>query len=124
MSHQIHVTRPVPPGKCVNHLERRTPTACRSSRVMLNGVHAIVHYDDLPESDLAVRDGIPVTTALRTAIDIAPDVGAADLEAIVRDWLRRGLFTEEQARHRLAQPDMVERPGALVLGRMLDALAR
>ena len=123
MSHQIHVTRPVPPGKCVNHLERDA-NGVPFERVMLNGVHAIVHYDDLPESDLTVRDGIPVTTALRTAIDIAPDVGAADLEAIVRDWLRRGLFTEEQARHRLAQPDMVERPGALVLGRMLDALAR
>jgi hypothetical protein len=81
----------------------------------------IVHYDDIPASDLTTVDGIPCTTALRTVIDIAPDEDSEHLAEIVQDCLARGLFTVEEARRRLAQPDMATRPGAELLRRVLPS---
>jgi hypothetical protein len=79
----------------------------------------IVHYDDIPASDRTTVSGIPCTTALRTVIDIAADVDLAHLETIVRDCLDRRLFTVDEARRRLSQPDMATRAGAVLLGRVL-----
>jgi hypothetical protein len=79
----------------------------------------IVHYEDIPETDITVRHGIRVTTPLRTVIDIAPDVALTELERIVGDCLDRRLFTVQEARARLAEADMLTRPGALLLGRVL-----
>jgi hypothetical protein len=79
----------------------------------------VVHHADLPASDVTVHRGIPVTTPIRTVIDIAPEVDAAHLEEIVADCLSRGLFTLEEAWARLAQADMVDRPGAVILRRHL-----
>jgi hypothetical protein len=88
---------------------------CLTEHVLLGGQEVIVHYDDIPEKDVTVVQGIPCTTALRTVIDIAPDVDTAHLERIVQDCLHRRLFTVEEARARLAEPDMVTRPGARLL---------
>ena len=79
----------------------------------------IVHYDDIPASDVTTVSGIPCTTALRTVIDIAADVDLAHLENIVRDCLERRLFTVDEAWRRLSQPDMATRAGAALLRRVL-----
>jgi hypothetical protein len=75
--------------------------------------------DDIPDHDTTTVHGIPCTTALRTVIDIAPDVEPAHLERIVHDCLDRRLFTVDEARGRLAQPDMATRAGAQILRRVL-----
>ena len=81
----------------------------------MDGQEVVVHYDDVPDSDLTVVDGIPCTTALRTVIDIAPDLDALHLDRVVRDCLDRGLFTVDEALARVAQPDMQGRLGATLL---------
>jgi hypothetical protein len=80
----------------------------------------IVHYDDVPKTDLTIVDGIPCTTALRTVIDLAPEVDPATLERMVQDALARKLFTVEEAWARLAARDMATRPGAELLRRLLS----
>ena len=85
------------------------------------GQEIVVHYDDVPEKDLTVVRGVPCTTALRTVIDIAPDVETDHLIRIVDDCLRRQLFTVDEARARLAEADMTTRPGALLLGAVLPS---
>ena len=100
------------------HMERDS-NGCPVEARLVGGQEIVVHYDDVPEKDLTVIDGIPCTTALRTVIDIAPDVEPDHLLRIVDDCLRRRLFTVEQARARLAEPDMATRRGALLLGAVL-----
>lgn len=90
-----------------------------TERVVLDGQEVIVHYDDIPESDITSVDGIPCTTPLRTVIDIAPETEGAELEGIVRHCLDRNLFSRDEALARIAQPDMVSRPGALLLRQVL-----
>ena len=81
----------------------------------MDGQEVVVHYDDIPESDTTVVDGIPCTTPLRTVIDIAPDLDALHLTRVIRDCLDRGLFTVDEALARVAQPDMQGRLGATLL---------
>lgn len=83
------------------------------------GTEVIVHYDDVPESDLTTLDGIRVTTPLRTVIDLAPELPADDLRRMVQDSLDRGLFTVEEAERRLAEPDMRSRRGAELVREVL-----
>jgi hypothetical protein len=92
---------------------------CPTELVRLGGEPAVIHYDDLPEADITTVDGIPCTTALRTVIDLAPELDIAHLHRIVQDCLDRHLFTLEEARARLAQPDMLERAGAKLLRQVL-----
>lgn len=92
---------------------------CLTERVETGGRTVIVHYDDLPDSDVTTVNGILCTTALRTVIDIAPDADATELERIVRQCLDRGLFSLEEALARVAEPDMLTRPGAQLLQRAL-----
>lgn len=81
------------------------------------GQEVVVHYDDIPESDVTVVDGIPCTTPLRTVIDIAPDLDPVQLHRAVEDCLDRGLFTVDEALARIGQPDLRDRPGAELLRR-------
>ena len=83
-----------------------------TERMWINGTEVILHYDDVPESDFTVVDGIRCTTALRTLIDLAMDMEPDALEHNLRDCLERGLFTVAEAHQRVSQPDMAERPGA------------
>ena len=45
-----------------------------TERRWIGGQEVIIHYDDVPPSDITVLHGLPVTTALRTVIDIAPEL--------------------------------------------------
>jgi hypothetical protein len=90
-----------------------------TERVRMGDQEVVIHYADVPESDITTVQGIRVTTPLRTVIDIAPDLGADHLDRIVQDCLRRRLFTTEEALARLAQPDMQKRPGAALLQQAL-----
>ena len=82
-------------------------------RRVVDGQAIIVyHVDDLPATDVTVVRGIPCTTALRTVIDIAPDVEPDHLVRIVEDALRRQLFTLDEAWARLSEDDMQDRRGA------------
>jgi hypothetical protein len=92
---------------------------CLTERVSLGGQDVIVHYDDIPDSDITSVDGIRCTTPLRTVIDIAPETSAAELERIVRHCLDRRLFSREEALARTTDPDMLSRPGAQILRQML-----
>jgi hypothetical protein len=92
---------------------------CPTERISVGCEEVIVHYDDVPEKDVTTVCGIPCTTALRTVIDIAADVEPDHLVRIVDDCLERGLFSVEEARTRLAEADMLTRPGALLLGALL-----
>ena len=94
---------------------------CLTERIELDGQSAIVHYDDVPESDITTLDGVRVTTPLRTVIDVAPDVDRAQLRQIVAECLARGLFTPAEALARCARPDMAGRPRARLLLQALDA---
>jgi hypothetical protein len=78
----------------------------------LGGQEIVVHYEDIPETEITTVNGIPCTTVLRTVIDLAPDLDCAHLDRIVNECLERHLFTVEEARARLAEPDMLYRPGA------------
>ena len=90
-----------------------------TERMSFGGHEVIIHRDDVPDSDVTTVKGIPCTTALRTVIDVAPDIDDEHLERILHDCLERGLFTVEEAWCRLAEPDMAERRGAELLRRAL-----
>ena len=83
-----------------------------TERVTMQGREVIIHYDDVPDSHITEVAGFPCTTALRTLIDLATELERAELVAMVRDCLARSLFTEAEARQRLAMPDMANRVGA------------
>lgn len=86
---------------------------------VIDGREFCVHYDNIPDSDVTTIHGVRCTTALRTVIDIAPDISAADLERVVRDSLERRLFTVDEAMARVGRPDMTSRRGALLLRALL-----
>lgn len=94
---------------------------CLTERRGLGGREVTVHYDDVPEKDITVVRGLPCTTALRTVIDIAPELDRAQLHRVVESCLDRQLFSVEEARARLLEPDMRGRPGAELLGGLLPA---
>ncbi len=94
-----------------------------AEEVVLNGVPAVVHYMDIPESDITTIDGVRCTTALRTVIDIATQYTPAQLNFAVRDCLERNLFTPQEAVERAGRPDMQTHPGAPLLLRVLDDLS-
>ena len=93
-----------------------------TERMWIDGTEVILHYDDVPESDFTVVDGIRCTTALRTLIDLAMEMEPDALEHNLRDCLERGLFTVAEAHQRLSQPDMAERPGAQRLRGILPSV--
>ena len=93
-----------------------------TERIFRDGQEIIVHYDDLPEKDCTVLDGIPCTTALRTMIDLAPQSSSDELASMVRQCLDRQLFSADEAFARVHEPDMLLRPGALVFKKCLERL--
>jgi hypothetical protein len=91
-----------------------------TERIRVGGQEIVVHYDDIPESDITTVRGLRCTTPIRTVIDIAPDLPSPELERIIRDCLARGLFTVEEALARIDQPDMASRVGAHMLRAALE----
>ena len=88
---------------------------CLTERVLVGSQEVIVHYDDIPETDVTMVHGIRCTTPLRTVIDVAPELSSEDLERMVRHCLVRRLFSVGEALARIAEPDMLTRPGAALL---------
>lgn len=78
-------------------------------------VPVLIHYDDIPESDIQTHHGLRVTTPLRTTIDLAAELPVDQLEELLDFFLDKGSFTTDQALQRIAQPDMRTRRGAHVL---------
>lgn len=93
---------------------------CLTERVESDGLEVIIHYDDIPESDVTTVDGLRCTTPLRTVIDLAAELEVAELDTIVRDCLQRKLFTPAEAIERVTRPDIRNRPGALALRRYFE----
>lgn len=96
---------------------------CPTERLTIGDIDVVVHYDDIPETDITTVKGIRCTTALRTVIDIAPEIDDEDLNRIVVNCLQRDLFTLEEAWRRLSEPDMATRPGARRLRRLLPTVS-
>lgn len=95
------------------------PNGCPIERRWINGEQVVIHYDDIPECDLSMVDGIPCTSAVRTVIDLAPELSAAELDEMVRTALRRRLFTVAEMNERLAADDMRRRGGAVLVRKAL-----
>lgn len=79
---------------------------------IIDGMEVVVHYADVPESDLTTVHGIRCTNALRSMIDVACEMPPEDLVFSIRDCLQRRLFTVRDANHRLDAPDMADYRGA------------
>jgi hypothetical protein len=92
---------------------------CLAERKMVGDIPVVLHYDDVPESDVATINGLRVATPLRTVIDLAAQMSLEDTADLVDDYVTRGLFTLDDARARLAAEDMRRRPGAIVLRQLL-----
>ena len=90
----------------------------------LGGTKLVIHYDDIPQFDKTVVDGLPMTTPLRTAIDTAIQVGEADLERLISECLEKRLFTRAEAWERISQPDICDRPGTRRFARVLERCRR
>lgn len=76
---------------------------------------------DLVDADYLRIDGIPVTSPLRTVIDIGCRVSIERLEAMAVEGIRRGWFTYRQLRHRHRQIARRGRNGAGPLREVLRA---
>jgi len=92
---------------------------CPAERVVIDGQPVIIHYDDIPESDITTVNGLRCTTPIRTVIDMATQVGRDELVHMVRHCLNRGLFTTEEALARVSQADMQARLGAILVREVL-----
>ncbi|MGN6609380.1 MAG: hypothetical protein ACTHMS_20515 [Jatrophihabitans sp.] len=90
-----------------------------AERVDLGDQEIIVHYDDVPESDVTIVNGLRCATPVRAVIDMAPEISEDELERLVAECLSRSMFTPEEALARTEQPDMRGRPGAMLFRRVL-----
>lgn len=91
-----------------------------TEQVTIGGRTVVFHYEDIPESDIATVRGLRCTTPVRTVIDIAPELSAAELAAVMDDCLRRRLFTIREMSSRLSRPDMSARRGAALVRAFID----
>lgn len=71
----------------------------------------VLHKADLAEGDVEERDGLPVTTPLRTLLDVARDrrVSPEHLESATREAVERGLVRQRRLREALPLIDDEER---------------
>jgi hypothetical protein len=93
---------------------------CLTELVSMDGQDVVIHYDDIPESDVTLVYGVRCTTPLRTVIDVAPELTSAELEQMVQHCLDRRLFTIEEAMKRVTKPDMLTRRGAELLRQIVS----
>jgi Protein of unknown function (DUF559) len=83
--------------------------------------HGSIHRSrDLVAADIERRARIPVTTAARTLLDIAPRVEESCLEAVLDHAERRGIVWRPHLRWRLRELARQGRPGVPVVRRLLD----
>jgi hypothetical protein len=93
-----------------------TGTGVRSSRVV---VHRGTRLD---RADRSTLDGIPITTATRTLIDVSGRLEDPRLLAVMQDLIRRSVVTPERLRARLRALRTSGRPGAGRLEDLLDSV--
>src|SRR5487761_1559302 len=79
-------------------LDMTVPTSFRRSGATPEGL--TLHYADLPESDIAARNGYRLTTPLRTILDLAAadTMPRAELSKALLRIVERGLITRRQAK--------------------------
>jgi len=94
-------------------VEVSVPTNCAPRKSGIS-VHRRVLYED----DVTTHAGIPVTTPICTIIDLATCLGVDRLERVVNEADRLGLTDPEELR--TAVESATRRPGAAVVGRLLD----
>jgi hypothetical protein len=83
--------------------------------------HGTIHRSrDLVAADIEPRARIPVTTAARTLLDIAPRVDESRLEAVLDHAERRGIVWRTHLRWRLRELARQGRPGVPAVRRLLD----
>src|SRR5205085_8909800 len=92
-------------------------TVPRATSPTLRGV--AVHRCDLAKADRAVVDGIPVTAAARTIVDLASCVSRSATEAALEDALTRRLLTTSYLARRLEAIGRQGRKGAGVVASLL-----
>lgn len=81
-----------------------------------------VRRRDLADADVTVRDGLPVTTPLRTALDVLRDLPLPDAVVVVDAALRAGLLSEAALLRAVAAlPAGVGRPRAVRAAGLVDA---
>ncbi|MEX2557427.1 MAG: type IV toxin-antitoxin system AbiEi family antitoxin domain-containing protein [Actinomycetota bacterium] len=80
--------------------------------------HVRVHHLALPAVDLTVVDAIPVTTPVRTLLDLAAVLPTDGVEEALDDALRRGLVTVRRLRWRLEE--LGRRPGVTTMRRLIE----
>ena len=90
------------------------PRKTRSQRSILR------HFGVLPDDEVAVRDGIPVTSAARAVLDLAADKGEAAAETALREMEYLGVYGE------VSLPTLLERyprhQGSPIVERCLERL--
>jgi hypothetical protein len=104
----LYVTPEMEPPDAHPELDMTVPTSFRRSGATPEGL--MLHYADLPESDIAARNGYRLTTPLRTILDLAAgDLATGDLavadtmpraelsKAMLR-IVQRGLITRGQVK--------------------------
>lgn len=96
---------------------RWTPPEIAARRRMRTGSGRLIarRISTFGPTDLARIGALPVTSALRTIIDLAPRVPESTLEIALDQQLRRGLITVGGLIRRLNELDSTRKPGLRVL---------
>jgi very-short-patch-repair endonuclease len=77
-----------------------------------------IHRRPLPDGDRATRHGIPVTSVVRTLLDLAQRLPRAEMEAVVNEADKLDLVDPERLRAELAERG--GQPGVAALRELLD----
>jgi hypothetical protein len=93
-----------------------TNRSVRSPRV------AVHRGQRLDRADRTTLDGIPITTPIRTLIDVSGRLEDPRLLAVMQDLVRRSVITPERLRARLRALRTSGRPGAGRLEDLLDSV--
>ena len=94
----LYLTPEIKPPDVYPELDMTVPTSFRRSGATPEGL--TLHYADLPESDIAARNGYRLTTPLRTILDlvVANTMPRAELSKALLRIVERGLITRRQAK--------------------------
>jgi Protein of unknown function (DUF559)/Transcriptional regulator, AbiEi antitoxin len=99
------------------------PIEVATSRPMKHSEITVHRRSPLPACDLTSIDGIPITSAHRTLLDLGAVVREAALEVALDDALRRGLTTLPQLRWHIGAAGGRGVRGTAALRRILEARA-
>jgi hypothetical protein len=102
---------------------RSHPVEVSTNRPVRSGGLVVHRRPPLPECDLTVVDGIPITAPHRTLLDLGAVVGEAVVEMALDDALKKGLVTYAQLRWHLAMVGKRGVRGTAKLRRILNARA-